>query len=199
MESPALLTKSHPSFGHSFVAFLFKEGEKLILVEAKNSWAVQVIERILLQDKAVSPTCHVLLVFRDSENIGIRSESVQEVKYVDFMIDHVEPSRIMTDAAMAYSFRCSLSDVECKRAAERLAQDLEGNRTQEFDMETEGPNPSPSSSVENKLVRLEGGLVGLGFKKSQISTWVKNSKSKVESAPVEELIRIAISDLTSAA
>jgi hypothetical protein len=197
MEAPPLLTREHPSFGFDKVAFLFNENGKLILVEAENSWAVQVIERILLQDKTVSPTCRVLAVFRNVTNIGLRTDDdIESINYVDFMIDKVEPSRILADSAMSYSFRCSLSDAECKKASQKLAKELEGKpRAGELDMKTEGPNPSS----KNKLIRLEGGLLGLGFKKSQISAWMKDSKSKVETHTVEELIRSAISEMTSAA
>jgi hypothetical protein len=150
---PKILDDKHPSFGCKTAMFLFNNNGNLIIVEASNPWQVQVIERLLL-DGQVSPGCEVVAVFRNCSDAGLRSDSITNINYVDFVVDKVQPGKFLVDSVMAYSLRCSMSDAECKVASQKLKKYIDKQNV-----------------VQEKL---ESSLVNLGFKKSKVSKWVNS-------------------------
>jgi hypothetical protein len=204
MDAPKLLNRNHPSYGCGQAVFLFSEGDRLYLVEADNSWKVQVLERLLSEDGSVSPTCQNLAIFRNNEDNARRSERVEVIEYARFMTDMVQSSRLLVDSAMSYSYRCSLSSEEAEWTSRRLEELIreEGMEAQApvIPMTAQSREEAPSVSsqaIENKISRLEGGLVGLGFKKTQIKKWVSSLTSNDLNEDLDSLMRLGITQFTA--
>lgn len=90
-----LLKPSHPSYSCDQAWFLFgmsKSGGivRLFLVEARGRAQVHLLERVSAGG-AVSPSCRLLAVHRSCQDVGIRSELVEEVALDEFMGSLVAP------------------------------------------------------------------------------------------------------------
>lgn len=222
MSTANLIGPNHPSFGNQQAWFLFalsnEQGAmvRLLLVEARNAWAVQTLERVAADGGQVGPNCELISVSRHA-SMDFRSRKVTEVKYVDFMLDIVEHGRLMQDTLVTTSFEQSLSDAEKQYANAKLnaMMKLEMARPQLTavkppppqyplppEMEEFGAAPvvidvpvevfDAESSVTYQQAM--AALTDLGFKKPQVKKVLDDMGSRVADRTIEELIKEAYSD-----
>lgn len=120
-----ILYAGHPAVGTSRAAYQFailsdsSALSGLLVVEAENEWAVASVEKLLLRDGFVNPSCRVLVVFRDHRSAGVRDGLVREMSYVDFMLDIVDSDRLIQADALE-CFSRSLSPGEREHARARI-------------------------------------------------------------------------------
>jgi len=180
-----ILDKDHPSFGTKNAAFLFAIGTRFLTVEAKNPYAVAALERLLMNNnQSVSDTCRVICVFRDYHNVGVRDDLVEEVSYVDFMTDIVNPSWLLTDTVTVTCFSKSISPEDRKHAMERAHAFKEAS---EGHSPREATKSGPAGSETR--VQLVSALVGMGFKKNAVEKFARGLGDRVNKEPLTDLIR----------
>lgn len=201
MGQTKLLRADHPSYGCEQAWFLFAMTvggriARLLLVEAKNAEAVQTVERIVGSDGHVSASCELLTVHRQCPSIGIRSGSVSETDYVDFMVDVVDPARITSDPLTAKSFQDSLSPEERDRALRKMDA---------VPVRPALPAP-PSQPAMAKVIPIRrfdpaesrnyqdvmAALTDLGYKKPQAKKAVDALGRRVDEMGLEEAIKAAL-------
>ena len=190
MEPTGLLTPEHPSYGTETAAFMFaisgRDGavRKFIVVEANNRLAVHTIERVIAPTQAASETCRCIAVFRGLESLGTRDPLLEEVPYVDFMLDIVSQDQLMGDSATVDGFNRSLSKEECEYARRKV--------------EAEGDCPPPPAVSETRLTasagpsdeeRLSQALRGFGFQAKGVQKFVASVRDKVGNTDLRILIR----------
>jgi len=179
-----VIDRDHPSFGAKRATFLFAIGTKLLLVEADNPYAVATIERILVNNnQMVSETCRVLCVFRNCDS-GIRDESVDEVFYIEFITDIVDPNHILNDDITSTCFGKSVNQKEREYMLNR-EKTLESILTEEVTQE-EMPSVQEIPGNRDNLV---GALSGMGFKKNAVEKFVVGLGSRVNEEPITNLLR----------
>lgn len=224
---PALINQDHPSFGCEQAYFLFalqdhrgQSVTKLFLVETTCAWAVQTMERLLLKDGFVSNNCFILSVHRDCGSIGIRAEILEQVSYVDFMLDIVDSGRLLADALISTSFHRSLTEEEKEYATQKIgamnasaekptakaipkpsstpvsssATSAGSKASSPSKMPSEAQEPQANSMVYHQLM---GGLIGMGFKKAAVKQFVERLGSKLETSKLNDLMRQGISELAA--
>jgi len=185
----------------------------MLLVEAKGPWAVQTVERILLTDGKVSENCSVLMVHMDCPLIGLRDDIVEQVSYVDFMLDVVSPDRLLADALVTTSFRQSLTDEERQYASLKLsAMNANTRREQAPQAQETAPKaspgpvspaqtppalPMPQTAPNANYEQLMGGLLHLGFKRPDVKKFIDNLGPKLYSSKLEDLIREGLKELAA--
>jgi hypothetical protein len=122
-----ILYRGHPAVGTLRAAYQFAllaasgEFKGLLVVEAENEWAVASIEKLLMRDGYVSPSCRILMVFRDHRSAGVRDDVVKEVRFLDFMVDYVDSDRLVQADALE-CFSRSLSAEDRAAAKERISR-----------------------------------------------------------------------------
>lgn len=155
MERPdieRILYAGHPAVGTSRAAYQFAVLSAsgaltgLLVVEAENEWAVASVEKLLLRDGFVNPSCRVLVVFRDHRSAGVRDGLVREMPYVDFMLDVVDSDRLIQADALE-CFSRSLSPEEREHARARI-QSKGDRRTLPAPAEPSRPVPNPFHSKD---------------------------------------------------
>jgi hypothetical protein len=197
---PEILPQGHPSFGTAKAIFLFALGQaptRLLSVEATNSWAVLCLERLLLTDGKVSNNCQVLQVVRDYRNIGTRNDLVQEPTFVEFMLDIVEPARLLRDAIAQEAFKNALTDEE-RQYALRHVQEISG-KTEEIplaiedmlpdEIPVEDALPAPEPVMDGQPEKLISAMTGLGFKRPEVHRWVTSLGDQARTGSMHSLIR----------
>lgn len=123
----SILQPSHPSYGCDQAWFVFgvinDRGDitRVLIVEAKNTWAVQTLEYISNKDNRVNSYCELMTVGRKCSSIGTRSNRATEVSYVDFILDIVEPARLLENHYISTAFDKSLSDADRDYAQKKLS------------------------------------------------------------------------------
>ena len=202
METKQFLDRNHPSYGFEQAWFQFaifspdRAVRKLLLVEAKCSAAVAAIEAILLQDGKVSDSCFVVAVLRQCPDIGMRSDLVDEVSYPDFMLDIVDPDRLIGDPVVASYFRESLTAEERVYASNKAATqaaDLDERAVEAYLAPSE-PAVARDPSREKSL---SAALTGMGFQKSAVSKWIAAKGDALHEGTVQDRIREALRALAS--
>lgn len=204
METPHLLDRDHPSFGTPQAQFLFAirsdDGavRKLLLVEAKNPAAVAAVEHVLLQGSgSVSEKCTAVAVYRACDEVGMRSDLIDEVGYVDFMLDVVDPDKLLADPTVSSFFVDSLTDEE--RAYARLKMEAKSSWNRE-----PAAKKAPKAPRKDRVVEYEPGsrkdmllsaMVRMGFQKPAVQKWMESSD--VESGAIEDQIRAGLAALSS--
>lgn len=155
MKTPeSILQPSHPSYGCDQAWFVFgvvnSRGDitRVLIVEAKNTWAVQTLERVSNKDNKVNDYCELMTVGRKCSSLGTRSDRAVEVSYVDFILDIVEPNRLLEDYYVSTTFSRSLSDTEREYAAKKL-------EALESQSQPDEPNRSQSPYRDNSRSLLE--------------------------------------------
>lgn len=176
MEHIDPLTKDHPSFGCDRAIFIFsmipvKGKSKSLVVEAKNSWAVALLERLSGQDQKVSPFCSLSMVVRNHRNVGVRSPDAIEVSLVDFVLDIVDRDKLLDDIGSMMSFAKCLSPeersiVDAKLEAERAGVD------DSIPKRVRKPDAKPAQ-VTAPPVAISA-LCSLGFKKKDVELWASS-------------------------
>jgi len=196
-----ILDQNHPSFGVETAMFLFAIGAKNLVVEAQNQYAVATLERLLIRNnQQVSEKCRVLCVFRECTEAGVRDDAVDEVPYIEFMMDIVNPKWLMNDKVTLACFNHSCSPKERTHAL---------NRAKAFKA-TASPSHSASmpkmqavfSPVKEQVdpdacKNLSSALSGLGFKKAETEKFVRNLGLRVNKEPITDLLREGIKCLAS--
>ena len=188
-----LIGRDHPSFGICHAWFLFsvtdlKVGRisRLLLVETRNAWAVQTLERIAYDGKA-SPNCELLTVHRECD-IGIRSNMVEEVQYVDFMLDMVHPDRLLRDALVTTGFQRSLTPEEVAYAKQKMSESpcapMLASSEPEV-LESFGPE---SANYQNVLAA----LTDLGYKQGQARKVLSELGPEAADMKLEDLVKLAL-------
>ena len=207
MEDRQILDRSHPSFGIDQAWFQFAitspDGavRKLLLVEARRPAVVATLEYLLQVDGKVSDLCHVVAVYRQCPGIGMRSDLLDESTYVDFMLDIVDPDRLLADATCATYFSQSLTDDE-RRYAEAKAR-ARSTVEEEPAPPRKSAAPRTAKSREKESAYEPGGrkdmlftaLTKMGFLKPPVQKWIDSND--VESGTVQNQIRSALSALAS--
>lgn len=204
------LDKSHPSFGCKKAMFQFAltaaDGRvaRFLLVEANNPAAVICIERILMMDGGrVSDNCRVICVFRDCRNVGTRDDLMNEVPYVDFMQDIVNPDFILNDSITSSAFSQSLSPEEREYVNRKEAEIGQATTVQEAEV----PLPEPPVKVSKKerkevntpehVQKLESSLCGMGFRKGDVRKFLDGLDTATLQKPLPDLVRQGIMQLTA--
>ncbi len=195
-----LLPTDHPSFGTSRAVFLFAIGPSRILaVEAKNPWAVLCLERLLLVDGKASDKCRAIQVIRDYRDVGTRDEMVEEVPFVDFMLDIADMDRLMgggnDDALILAAFKNALSQQEVGTAVSKLhaLRQLPADPFEGYVPVVDQTESVPSDQTE----RLTTALVGLGFKKPSVRGFVASLGEKIHKESLDSLIRQGLKALAA--
>lgn len=190
-----LIGRDHPSFGIGHAWFLFSITDlqaerisRLLLVEARNAWAVQTLERIAYDGKA-SPNCDLMTVHRECD-IGIRSKMVEVVPYVDFMLDVVHPDRLLRDALVTTGFQRSLTPEEVEHARQKV-----GQTPLRAPAALPAPAPAPltpfgpeSADYQNALAA----LTDLGYKQGQARKVLSGLGSEADDMRLEDLVKLAL-------
>lgn len=207
MGHPAnLINQNHPSFGAKSMWFLFATQvngsyRRMLLVEAKNPWAIQCMERILGSDQRVSPTCHCILVFRDCD-IGRRHDMAEEISLQEFVETMVEPSRLLDDSCTVQALTHALAPerpvavVRALPPPKKTEQKPEPKKSAE---KTEKNKEEPAKEDANTVAlrsKLSGVLSGMGFKADQYGPVVRaldvNSGSDINT-----LVRLSLQKLVA--
>lgn len=209
MRPSDVIDQTHPSFGCSqawFTVAVCRPGSpgamsRLLLVEAKNAWAVAAIERVAATDGGrVSPTGFIVAVHRECQDVAMRSDLVDEIDYVDFMLDVVEPGRLLEDTIVATAFRLSLSEEDRSRAMLKLRATTPDMSPDPAPVVRPFQVPAPARKDPGPAAeRLTCGLVGLGFKAGSVRKMVESMGDRPAHEPIEALMREAISRLRDAA
>ena len=215
----------HPSFGYEQAWFLFaltnKSGAmvRLFVVEAHNPWAIQTLERIVLHDGRVSTNCGLVSVSRHA-SMDTRSSLITKVRYVDFMLDIVEPDYLMRDALITSSFEQSLSPEEKQYANAKLDAMVKLERAKPRLVPMGPPPPKypmppemrqlPAPMVidttaevfdaESSVVYQQAvaALTDLGFKKPQVKKVLSDLGGWVTDNTIENVIKKALQQLQAA-
>lgn len=221
MSTANLVGYDHPAFGYNQAWYLFaltneRGMARILLVEAPNPWAIQTMERVVAKDGRVSPNCELLSMHLYP--IGVRSNRVNHVGYVDFMLDMVEQNRILADALVAHSFHMSLSDqdkayanikldaiakMQEAIADKKLSDELDAVRYSRvpflpeadvIDVPAEVVEPAESPIYQKVMAA----LLDLGFKKPQAKKILDDMGSRVYHESAENLIKSALQQLHAA-
>lgn len=208
MMSVDILDSKHPSFRTTQAWFQFaisssdKLIDKLILVEAKCEASVATIEYILSHDCHVSDNCFVISVMRQCPDIGMRSELIDEMPYVEFMLKIVDSDRLLASSSLLSCFRSSLSEDE-KRIAHQISSSLieeEDNKSVSrylHDSETiESPAQTDQQEIgPDRAKTLMFALSNMGFQKRQVSRWVAEKGDSIHHGTIQDQIRDALKSL----
>lgn len=204
-----ILYSGHPSFGTACAVFLFAIGEpaRMLMVEAPNSTAVLCLERILLTDGMVSEHCRVLSVIRDHRNVGTRDGGVEEIPFVDFCTDIVDPDRLLQDAVTLTLFRDALTPdeqvyaqmkfEETANEPDELFEDLDTDSSGPFLVQVAPKALPPKAPHPENRQQLSLALVGLGFSKSEVRKFVDALGERVETEELQALLREGLRSLAA--
>jgi len=189
----SFLGTEHPSYGCEQAWFLFSVRDarrvaRLLLVEAKNPWAVQALERVAGQDGMVSGNCELLTVHRQCPSIGIRSGLVSEVDYVDFVTDIVDPGLIAGDQWAAAAFQRSLSPEDRDRALRKMGRPAPAPAPAGAQVIPFRQAPATPDNYQDVLAA----LTDLGYRKAQAKRAVDALGPRVNAMPLEDAIKAAL-------
>jgi hypothetical protein len=205
----SILKPEHPSYGCDQAWFVFgvvnPRGDitRVLIVEAKNTWAVQTLERVSSKDNRVNNYCELMTVGRKCSSLGTRSDRAVEVSYIDFILDIVDPSRLIEDYYISTTFDRSLTNADREYATKKLeALDAQSQVEVEYSappvMKTDKfisdryDNQIQTSNTRHKAV---AALLDLGFKKQQVSQILDQIGTF---GTVEETVKSALQHLYAA-
>ncbi len=197
-----IFDRNHPSFGTDQAVFMFALTDtttgvmnRFLLIEVTNPHAVITLERLVHQDGKVADNCALVAVFRNNQSVGIRHELLEEVPYVDFMLDIVSIERILNDAVVSTTFKQSLTQEEANYASRKLRDNsfvavkpIPDNAI--MIREDQPTVVEPVHKYDNKG-RLEFALRTMGLDKKAIRAHIQ-TLGNVEYEPLEDLIYAAI-------
>ena len=188
------INQDHPAFGTGQALYQFafsnKDGiGRLIIVEAKNPWAIFVLEKLIAKNNRVSDKCFVMAIFRECPKVGLKSDLIDEVSYIDFMIDVVDSDLLLSDPVITTAFQNSLSQEEAFYANEKLKffEDTSEDVSDTFQSEPSTPVQNIDSNPNAK--KLVFALTNLGYNKSIVQRRVQELGRRVEMEPIQDLIR----------
>ncbi|HED06323.1 MAG TPA: hypothetical protein ENI61_06540 [Ignavibacteria bacterium] len=205
MEHIQILNEKHPSYGCKQAIFLFSicdeesTVKRLILVEAANEMAVQTIEIVTNKDGLVNEFCELISVYRNCDNVGIRSNFISVVEYTDFIIDIIDPKRLALDEEVSKAVILSLTCDDHDKIIKKLGLDIEEFNKNEYlepdsdsviecAQESEKFNPNESSNYNSVLSM----LVNLGYKKNQAKKAVDALGSNIDQMTLSDAAKSAL-------
>jgi hypothetical protein len=196
-----ILYKDHPAIGTKRAAYQFLiEGSngtpvRFLLVEAENPWAVAAIEKILLRDARISNNCRIIAVFRDHRFAGVRDELLEEISFVDFIVEMVDSERLQ-DPIVSFCMKKALSKEEKEHARERI-EEMKSYipKAEAAPVRTESVKDEAFGVREIELI--SSALCGLGFKKNEVKGFTASLGSRVKSEPIPELIKEGLKVLSA--
>lgn len=200
MNRPAsFIGHDHPSYGTAQAWFTFAMRvrgavTKVFLVNAKNPWAVQCIERLLGEDQKVSTTCECLMVFRDC-SIGIRGDLAEEISFEEFVSVIVDKDRFLNDPLTIEAFQQAISATSMPLLAAPPPR-----RPQPAPVKTvaEKAAPAPKKAIGGPgYAKVSGVLTGLGYKQAQLEPILKGLDVDFESGNVNEIVHTALQALAA--
>lgn len=215
MES--VLSNDHPSYGCEHAWFLFSEQRRgivnrLILVEARTTYAVQTIERIVADDNMVNSFCELQTVIRNPDGIGIRSEFIELMDYGMFIAEVVDPAKIVNDRLTAAALQQSLLPDEYHPVLDRVAARVqesvgkvnlrrgrEGQGKAKETEEKQGPqyvqdprfneiNEMNSQNHDNAVAA----LVSMGFNRLQANSLVDSIGPQIHTMSLNDVVKQAL-------
>jgi hypothetical protein len=194
---------SHPSFGLEQAWYTFgvfaRDGSirRFMLVEAENCYAVQMLESLTEQDGSVSATCG--LVMAAGRAPQVRSTAVEKITYTDFMLDMVAADRWLDSPFLIELFQKSLSDVDRMFASHKLDDAIRHHACRRDAPASVSPeslaqtHEEKSTRDEREFEQLHAGLIGLGFQKRDVQSYVASVRERAE--PIQMLLVEGISKL----
>lgn len=175
------LRPEHPSYAYGQAWFLYAVKNhsgpgfcRLILVEAESHAAVAFLERVG-DDGRVSENVSVMAVFRTCPDIGIRSDSTEEVQFSVFANDMVDRARVDRDQLAVEAYREAVSPSRPALAVVR-------------------PSLAPAAAKNYQEVLSVLNNVGFGEQALRVLA----SLGDLESLPLEEAVKAAIDACKSA-
>lgn len=193
------LDQSHPSFGTKSAAFLFRRHDgSLVLVEAHTPAAVATIELVLGYGGGyAAPGLANVAVFRDFREVGLRLGAVDEVRYIDFVTEMIDPGLVTGNARAAAAFAASVTPED--RAYVLGKGERPAPALPPAGMPAPPPPPPPEMPAPpTGRQMLETALSSMGFQRGLVQKYVSSLGPKVEHAPIELLLRDGISHLDRA-
>lgn len=185
----SILHEDHPSYGCDKAWFIFSDNKvgivnRLILVEARNTFAVQTLEAIAASnDGMMNDTCELHMVIRNPESIGIRSDFVEGMDYVVFITEIVDASKIVSNSLVCAALQNSLPVGECNAATAELFSGIRNT-----------PNkPEPKTVVDSHIYdNAMSALIGMGFSKLQAVNLINSVGPQANSMDLNSLIKQAL-------
>lgn len=178
---------------------------RVLLVEAPNADAIRTLEGITKEDGKANPGCELLAIHKG--NVTPRSSRrLTEISYVDFIIDIVEPSRLVCNQRVATAFQKSFSEEDRKYALmkmEAIEAFPEPEETPAAPM-LERPKAPPLPAREqapmtpSNIHNVAAMLADLGFKKPQVKEVLASMGTKIDSMSLEDAVREALKSLVKA-
>jgi hypothetical protein len=169
----------HPSFGLHRAWYTFgvfsSDGsvKRLMLVEAENVYAINFLESVVQVDGAVSDTCGLVSI--SSQEPQIRSIFLNEISYIDFVLDMVDANRWFESPFLVDIFQKSLSDVDKVVATMKMNALIRRQKR-----ETQNKKVSQEPDTE-KLSQLKSGLINLGFSKKDVKKFIESINDQTKS------------------
>ena len=179
---------------------------RLLIVVAPNSEAAEPIEAVLAKDGRASPTCEAVASFPGTKPT-VRS-GAELVPYQDFMVQMVDPDRLLKDVKAAGAFTKSMANMASDRvrsaslskfptvnrllrksgraeepkAAEEPKEERPAQRAQPEAQEVASPGKP------GQAANLISGLMNLGFKKPDVQRFVDGLGERVNTGDIQSLI-----------
>lgn len=197
---------NHPAFSLNGAWYLFAayapdgKVERLFKVEAKNRTAIQFLETIMGEDGAVSPTCVVLMI--NKEEPVVRSRGLEEISYIDFVIEIVDHDRFLNSPLLIQIFQKSMTLGDRLRAGARLQRAIKIHAAKPEIVPVSMPETVTDAGTDpvdlQKVSELEQALIGLGFKRPRAIKFVHSVTSEFGKTPIEDLLRRGVQVLSKA-
>lgn len=185
---------------------------RLLIVSAPNRKAVEAVEAVLDQDGHVSPTCTVLASFPGCGS-PVSWPGVDEIPYHEFMVQMVEPDRILQDVRAAGAFTESMETMASDHVRPGISDRFPTLRRLLKKKVVTAPAPAPpvqpvttprqkpaeaavpAPAGPDPATILQSGLLNLGFKKPEVQRFVDGLGSRVRNGDIPALIREGIEAL----
>lgn len=205
MTRPAnFIDQNHPSFGtnqawYTFAMRIKGSITKLFLVNAKNPWAVQCIERLLGDDQKVSATCECIMVFRDC-SIGVRNDLVEEISLEEFISVIVDKSRFLNDGLTIEAFQRSIQQKMSVPVSVPVQRLPPPRRPHTVPIVTERKEKAPETKKNTSgpgYQKTLGILIGIGYKSAQIEPILRKMDVDFDKDDMNEIVHIALQHMAA--
>lgn len=201
------LNPKHPSAKTPAAAFLFQTSDGLLFVEANTNLAVQAMELLCDEDNCPADGFELLGVFRDYGTIGIRSNDLVGISYVEFLARIVDKEKLANIPMLKECIAASLTPEDRKQMVSIIqsmkSSDEEESEDEDENEEDDEPDEdveivdTRSQNTEKEKTKLINALTGLGFQKKPVNTFIATITDEIGSTPIEKLIRKGIQNLSS--
>jgi hypothetical protein len=188
--------------------FALLRGDEIVhifLVKPASDWAVKTIEAVINNNR-VSHNCELLAVHTGQSHV--KSSKVDEISYVDFVLDIVNPKVL----AKNYSLLDKSLTNSDRRYIVNKVKTLKSSKLRRRQSQTPYPIPPPFPIFEEEAPislavtlkesinrqRVISALTDLGFKRPQVKEVVSLMGSKLDNMKLEDSIREALQLLVKA-